>query len=222
MAGEESDPAMTSFVHNLNKQVMRPLNKGKNLEDDTSSLNRRANGKLEFVVNTFKKALEPHFEVVNDGYLRKEIKVVDLHGLDKLTMYYTLQNRLLARTYDLMFHFTVPDDSREDYLELELEYGGKFSIESAKFVKVSGTKSKAILENLNNRLLTDRLKTLDFLEFRIRYKPKKKEWDILVTSLIGSAVWNMIPPAFQVIKPKDVECIRMMEVFELTAHGITQ
>ena len=139
-----------------------------------------------------------------------------------MTMYYTLQNRLLARTYDLIFHFTVPCDKRDKYLELELKYEGRRTIQGAKFVKVKGAESAEILEKLNNHLLTDRLKTLDFLEFKIKYKPKRKEWDVRVTSIIGSAVWTMLPPVFKLIKPTKEECIKMIEAFELVAHGVTQ
>jgi len=221
MAREKGEKMIYNYVKSLNAWL-KPFNEVKDLEESTFILNKKANAKLDYVVKAFESTLGRHFEVEEDRSLRKEIKLKDLYFLDHMTMYYTLQNRLLARTYDLIFHFTIPCDKRSKYLELELGYEGKRTIKGARFVKVKGAESKVVLEKLNNHLLMDRLKTLDFLEFKIKYRPKKKEWDVMATSIIGSAVWTFMPPVFRVIKPTQEECIRMIEAFELIAHGITQ
>lgn len=177
---------------------------------------------MKHVVQRFQEALLTHFEVDDNGFLRKEVVLHGLKGMNRMVMQYELQDRLFARNYDLIFSFAAPCpvQFQNEAMELRLHYEGRISVQGARFVCKKGN-SEAFLKKLNHKLLAERLAMLDFLDCMLVHREGAAEWEITVRSLIGSAVWNLIPPVFQVIEPKKNECIRMMESFELIVHGLS-
>lgn len=58
------------------------------------------------------------------------------------------------------------------------------------------------------------------MDLNVEYSIQDKKWYVHTDSLIGSTTWNLIPPALQVIKPTEKECVRMFELFELIADAL--
>lgn len=76
------------------------------------------------------------------------------------------------------------------------------------------------LKRLNNPLIIDRIHMLDINGVTITYKPEWRYFRISIESIIGSATWIMIPPVMQLITPKQDECVRYMELYELLGDAL--
>ncbi len=196
------------------------LVKRKSKDYEMGILNRRANEKLNYVISTYAGALRGYWRTEDNGFLYKRISFNDLYHLKELKMSYILKDRLFARSYDLVIEYEVPAIFNEQ-LKFGLRYLGRNKINGAKFVVLLGNQDVGpILEKLNNPLIHDRLVKLDLIDLNVEYSPQEKKWYVLTDSLIGSSTWNLIPPALQVIKPTEKECVMMIELFELIADAL--
>ncbi|GAA0428326.1 hypothetical protein GCM10008983_00750 [Lentibacillus halophilus] len=183
-------------------------------------LNRKANDKLNLVANIYSNALNGYWKTGYDGFLCKKVYFDNLYFLKELKMSYLLKDRFFARSYDLVFEFEIPAIFNEN-MKFKLCYLGKTKVDGAQFSILNGNQEAAsILEKLNNPLIISRLVKLDLLNLNLEYSIRKKRWYIRTDSLIGSTTWNLIPPALQVIKPKEKECVFMIELFELIANAL--
>lgn len=186
----------------------------------TGILNRKANAKLNFVTSTYESALKGYWKTEYNGFLSKRIFFNDLYFLEELKMSYILKDRLFARSYDLVFEYEVPAIFNEQ-MKFALRYLGTTKINGAQFVMIDGNQeADLILKKLNNPLIHSRLVQLDLFDLTLVYSPQNEKWYIRTDSLIGSSTWNLIPPALQVIKPTEKECVLMIELFELIADAV--
>lgn len=196
------------------------LVKRKSKDYEMGILNRRANEKLNYVLSTYASALRGYWRTEDNGFLYKRISFNDLYHLKELKMSYILKDRLFARSYDLVFEYEVPAIFNE-HMNFKLRYLGRNKINGAKFVALVGNQEVGpILEKLNNPLIHSRLVKLDLMDLDVEYSIQEKKWYVRTDSLIGSSTWNLIPPALQVIKPTEKECVLMIELFELIADAL--
>jgi len=208
-----------SIERKLNIKNFYLTNK-KNTENKMGILNRKANEKLNFVINIYEKALKGHWKTEHDGFLCKKISFNNLYYLKELKMSYFLKDRFFARNYDLVLEYEVPAFFNEQ-MKFGLCYSGVMKISGAQFVMINGDREAVpVLKKLNNPLILSRLVKLELLALNLEYSPQKEKWYVRADSLIGSATWNLIPPMLQVIKPKEKECVLMIELFELIADAL--
>lgn len=192
----------------------------KNKENAMGILNRKANEKLNFVINTYARVLRGYWKTEHNGFLYSRISFSDLYYLKELKMSYILKDRFFARSYDLVFEYEVPAIFNE-HMKFRLRYLGSTKINGAEFAVIEGNQEAVpLLKKLNNPLILNRLVKLDLLDLNVEYCTQKERWYIRTDSLIGSATWNLIPPALQVIKPTEKECVLMIELFELIADAL--
>jgi hypothetical protein len=110
-------------------------------------------------------------------------------------------------------------------MRFEAELKGKMFVSGASFaLRECAEEDEALAEEmlalLDNELIRERILTLDLADIAISYDPVSENWTIRCRSLIGSTTWNLIPPITQYIKPKEEECIKLMEFFELAASCV--
>lgn len=198
---------------------MNAVNK-KNQDYPTGILNRKADAKLNFVNTLYANALKGYWTTEYNGFLNKRISFNDLYFLEELKMSYILKDRLFSRSYDLVFEYEVPAVFNEE-MKFGLHYLGRTKIKGAQFKMIDGKhEANAILKKLNHPLIHSRLVQLDLVDLHLEYSTQEKKWDVRTDSLIGSSTWNLIPPALQVIKPTEKECVLMIELFELIADAL--
>lgn len=192
-------------------------------EESMHILNRKANAKLDYVVQMFDRALSGKFLKVKNEFLDKIILFQGLRYLDKLRLRYHVENRLFAMSYDLVYEASIGAEEEEGFV-FAAELKGIASIAGAEF-KDKGKmqdnpEAEAFLRRLNNKLIVDRIKDLHLTDIKVTYTVSSATWKIVCRCLIGSSTWNFIPPVFQLITPKKEECIKTIEFFELVMDAL--
>lgn len=208
------------------------LNKNKSLyksEKEVSQhiLNKRANAKLNYVVEIYKAALGGYCLETIDNFLDKKLIFNNLRYLKELRLKYKIENRFFAMSYDLIYESKINVENMESETEdcsFHVKLKGALSISGAEFVNKDSkcNKDKIIdyLNCLNNKLILDRIVELDLTDIKVNYNASSSTWMITCRSLIGSTTWNFIPPVFQLITPKKAECLKLIEFFELVFDAV--
>jgi hypothetical protein len=188
-------------------------------------ITRKADAKLNYVSDIFTKVLGDRAEDCSRRFLDKTIDLRGFKFIDFLNMRYRMDNRFFAIIYDLFFETSVTPRQKKrpaGAMRFEADLKGKMFVTDAAFTMrdcAEGEEAYAdeILSLLNNELIRDRILLTDLADITISFDPASGKWTIRCRSIIGSTTWNLIPPLTQLIKPKDDECVRLLEFFELTA-----
>jgi hypothetical protein len=188
-------------------------------------ITRKADAKLNHLADIMAKALGTHCERVSRRFLDKTLALGGLKFIDALNMRYRMENRFFAIIYDLLLETAVParpQSAPKEAVVLKARLKGKIFVKDAVFEGVSFSAGDAeyvdeILRILNNDLIRDRILALDLADITAAFDPSAMAWTIRCRSIIGSTTWNLIPPLTQLIRPKEEECVRMIEFFELVA-----
>ena len=191
------------------------------------NLNKRADKKLDIVVQHYQRAIGKCIDDISSIFFKKTIYLKDLRYLDEMELSYRIEDRFFARSYNLYYRTTVEDLSK-DAPEADCSFGvklkGGMRIQDAQIICKEGIyesdEMQGYLTRLNIPLIIDRIVVLDITEFEINYKVSSGEWDIKFGGLIGSTTWNFIPPMMQLIKPRDDECVKVIEIFELVIDAL--
>ena len=192
-------------------------------------INRKANAKLDYVVGCYQSAAGARFSGADRSFLDKRLYFSGLRFLNELRIYYKIENRFFAISYDLMYEARVERGERrgpETDCRFEAKLKGGMSVSGAEFF-VSGADgagdgafAPACAERLNLPLITERIVAMDLTGVSVSYNAAERVWKICCRSLIGSTTWNLIPPLTQLIKPRQDECLRMLEFFELVSDAV--
>jgi hypothetical protein len=76
------------------------------------------------------------------------------------------------------------------------------------------------LKMLNNKLIIDRIVSLDMTNIQLTYNPVCRSVGKLQNA-DRSTTWVLIPPVMSLIKPKPEECAKVLEFLELVADAVT-
>jgi len=190
-------------------------------------LNRKADKKLDFVADLFSNLLGDRLTDRKSDLLRKRLYFRGFHYISYLNLSYPYENRLWAFSYNLDYRTSIdaPDSQKElGFCSFAVKNSGKKGIENAVWYDngslCSLEESNYFLKMLNNKLITDRIVSLDMTKIQITYHPGARQWRFSCRTLIGSTTWILIPPVMSLIKPKVEECARLLEFFELTADAV--
>jgi hypothetical protein len=194
-------------------------------EVNSNIITKKADAKLNHLTDIMTVALGAHCGEPLRHFLDKTLPLEGLRYLDSLHMRYRMENRLFAIIYDLLLETSIPARMGlrpENFVMLEAKLKGKMFVSDAVFTGASFSDRDEervgnILGLLNNDLIRERIVALDLNDISVSFDPVAAAWTIRCRSMIGSTTWNLIPPITQFIKPKEEECIRLIEFFELVA-----
>ncbi|MDR1797514.1 MAG: hypothetical protein LBR44_08785 [Clostridiales Family XIII bacterium] len=191
-------------------------------------ITRKADGKLGFVADRISCAIGGRLESRVDRFLDKTLMLEGFVFIHCLRLRYRVENRFFAMLFDLLLETTVaPGKGRapQGAMRFEVELKGKMFVTGAEFLlcrcgEDDIERADEILSLLGSDLIRDRILALDLADIVISYDPAQDIWAIRCRSNIGSTTWNLIPPLMQLIKPRDGECVKLMEFFELAASCV--
>lgn len=190
-------------------------------------LNRKADKKLDYVTDLYKMAMGDKLISVQSKLLDKTLYCTGFFHIEYLKLKYSYENRFWAFSYNLEHKTSIePQYNRdgEDYCRFVIKNKGKMGITDAQWIdsgsRCSEKECENYLKRLNNRLIIDRIVALDMTNVEVVFDPAMHRWTISCRTLIGSTTWILIPPVMHLIKPKPVECVRMIEFLELVADAL--
>ncbi len=191
-----------------------------------SFVTKKAEQKLSVLTDTFKRVSGKHLIDERRDTLQRTLYFNDFKYLSNLKFIYNWENRFLSVNYNLQMLGFI--DVNESFREIgKCKFKLEFSMKRHKndiFVCRAWNDNQEIkhkyLERLNNILIIDRVHTLDIQEITIQHRPEWGNFRVSVDSFIGSGAWIFIPPVMQLITPKEEECVRFLELFELIGDAI--
>lgn len=200
----------------------------KRKETSRHILNRKADRKLDHVADLYSGAIGDRLVERQSDIFDKTLHCQGFRYLTYLNLNYTYENRFWAFSYNLNHQTTLDmseNPNETNYCRFIVKNKGKMGITDAQWLdggsQCSESRGDRYLELLNQRLIIDRIVDLDMTKVEVVYQPITLEWSIRCTTLIGSTTWVLIPPVMQLITPKTVECIKMLEFFELVADAVS-
>ncbi len=193
-----------------------------------SFVTRKAEQKLSALADTFKLAAGEAFVDERRDTLQRTLNFKGFQYLDNLKFVYNWENRFFSVNYNLQILNYVDVTNRFEETgpcKFEVEFS-KRRHHNDRFVckswrnKDTKAMTAGYLGRLNNPLIIERIQKLDILGVTITHKPEWEYFRVSVESLIGSGAWIFIPPLMQLITPKEEECVRFMELFELIGDAL--
>lgn len=202
----------------------------KNKEVTMHMLNKRAEKKLDYVVNAFTDVMGDRHTGTTHTNLSYNLQCEGFKHLTNLTLdYIGYENRLWAFAYNLKLK-SILDVSQYKNPETEdcrfvVQSKGKIRVSSPRWVD-SGSrcpeeKVDAYLKRLSHKLIMDRIAALDMMKIQVSFSAKSQQWTVKYQSIIGSTNWILIPPVLQLIKYKPEEIVRTLEFFELVLDAVS-
>jgi hypothetical protein len=191
-----------------------------------SFVTRKAEQKLSALADIFKLAAEHHYVDERRDTLQRTLNFKDFRYLDNLKFVYNWENRFFSVNYNLQIlsYFDVTEQFKEIG---PCKFQMKFSMKrhqndhfECKGWNADLKTREKYLERLNNPLIIDRVHKLDIHDVTITHKPSWGYFRVSVESMVGSGAWIFIPPIMQLITPKDEECVRFFELFELIGDAL--
>jgi hypothetical protein len=189
-------------------------------------ITKKADAKLNYVVTLYRHALGVHFGGSGSRFLEKRIYLKGMRFLDEIELLYKVENRFFAVSYDLVYRASVPCREAPAYdggLRFSAVPEGKLAITGAHFVSDAedgDAFAERRVRDLNHSLIIDRIVSMDLTDISVSHDAEGGAWAICCRSIIGSTTWNLIPPITQLIKPREEECLRLIEFFELVAAAV--
>ena len=195
-----------------------------------SFVTQRAEAKVGALANLFAAAAGERWVKTDPGVLRRTLLFSGFHYLNSLQLVYNWENRFMSVSYNLQMVSVYPVDNDRfeqtgDCLftlhctQKGLRGKRTYSWKCGQW-KEGAAKLAAYRERLANPLVTDRLAALDIMEMEIQYKEDWGGWRVSCESIIGSATWLLIPPAFSMVTPKLEECVAFLELYELLGDAL--
>ena len=181
-------------------------------------VNRKAEQKLEFVVQRFVRAPgETSVLPVRVGQLAWELALPCCSEAGAITMSYRPTSKLFAVLYDFEVGFSVRGSGPcNRSIELAPRASGLV-------LRQDGERKPARFlsdELAGGSLVEDRLKMLGITRLSAEFDCSAGLWDVSLAAMVGSATWNLLPPVMHLIEPSPEECLRMIELVRLLAFGI--
>lgn len=190
-------------------------------------LNRKADKKLEYVASLFEAAMDDKFSRITSRLLDKTLYCHGFYYLKTLNLKYSYENRFWAFSYNLDYKTSIEVPQSINKMEsysFNVKNKGKMAISDAQWICKGDNCNKSqtdyYLSRLNNKLIIDRIVDLDMTKVEVTYDPAIGQWIIGCRTLIGSTTWVLIPPVMHLIKPRPVECVKLIEFLELVADAI--
>lgn len=188
---------------------------------------RKADKKLEYVTDLFSMAMDNRLVERKSRLLSKTLFCKGFHYITHLNLAYTNENRFWAISYNLNYRTSI-DVSEENKETVPCRFvvknKGKWGITDATWLdggsQCDPSEKERYLKGLNNKLMIDRIVSLDMTNVEVSFHPNTEQWTIQCTTLIGSTTWVLIPPLMQLIKPKPQECVKILEFMELVADAV--
>lgn len=194
-----------------------------------SVVTRRAEVKLSALADLFRSAAGEHWVRTESGVLRRELFLRNMPYLESLGLVYNWENRFFSVNYNLQITSRVSAaetlfrETGSCRLALRCTQKGLRGKREYRWDALHWAGSRedlaSCLERLGNPLITERLNALDIMEMELRHTEGSGFWDLSCESLIGSATWILIPPVLSMITPKMEECVKFIELFQLTADA---
>lgn len=193
----------------------------------SSNLNKKVDKKLEKVAEIFADAAGNFWRETIGSLFYRRLLFEKRRYLSFIDMRYRYENRLFSISYNLEVSTEVPvkEDSPE-YGDcfFQVRHKGKLHITDADWIckEFGGTAEnrERILDRLNHQLVIDRIIALDMTKVSVSHKKGSGCWRISFESMIGSATWMLIPPMIHLIEPREEECIKSIEFFELVSDAV--
>lgn len=213
--------SMTS-IQNFNAKI-RSFNRMDNQIISQGLLNNRVANKFNVLMRIFEDSLGASIEFISKGFCRGRFRTTDRNYDVEVVMKYELKNMLLGRNYDLTlksdFNLQEANESIDDF-SVVTSYSGKLKYNDVKFIVEYGDSSATDFVNIiNNTLVKERIIRLQIINLRIGFSRETGNIEIVIESIKGSCTWSLIPPVLQLIKPKQRDCIDMVELIQLIIHG---
>lgn len=214
------------FAKEFSPRISNNISKKKEKEVSQNIINKKANAKLDYVVNKYELAVGSYVSNTGSKFLARSIDFADLRFLEKMNLKYKVEHRLWAISYDLIYSTAFEDKlgaGPNVNCTFDVELKGKIRIKDAKF-KTESTDERVldILKHLNKPLIIERISSMDLTNFKISYRFDTRLWQVSFRSLIGSTTWTLIPPMTYLVKPKEEECIKIIELFELIGDALVR
>lgn len=193
-------------------------------------LNKKAEKKLNYVVQGFEAAMGDRHVATNHSSLRYDLQCMAFKHLNNLTLdYFGYENRLWSFAYNLNLKSTLDvsgykSPETED-CQFVIQSKGKIRVSEPKWVdagsRCSSEKVDAYLKSLSHKLIMDRVEALDMMKVQVSYQSRSQQWTVKYQSMIGSTNWILIPPVMQLIKYRPEEVVRTLEFFELVLDAVS-
>ena len=189
-------------------------------------INKKADRKLDHVADIYCTIINDRLTGRKSNLLNKKLFFEGFHYINHLDLSYVYENRLWAFSYNLNCKtaIEVPEDYKSKPCRFIVKNKGKMSIDDAAWhdngSQCSQQEIKHYLEMLNNRLIIDRIVSLDMTNVEVIYDPLSLNWKINCRTLIGSATWVLIPPVMSLITPTLQESAKMLEFLDLVADAV--
>ncbi len=202
----------------LQKEKNRNADKARN-----SFVTRKVEVKLSALADAFKKAGGKYCTEEERGTLSRSLSFEGFQYFRNLKLVYNWENRFLSVNYNLQMLSDLPVN--EKYVEtgdcvFELVFKMKGSVWTCKrWFDEDPAKKDAYLKRLANPLIMDRIRDLDIVDMEITHR-KGSGFTVSLESMIGSATWIFIPPITNLITPKEEECVKFFELFELLGDAL--
>lgn len=199
---------------------------GRRIEATRIKMNKKADRKLEAVVDMFCQVLPDNCEALDGDMLYRKLHINGLAPLEDVMLVYDVENRFAAISYNLLIQSVVRANEKR-YYSFELKLDGMVRTRSMKFESACADRQpdmreRQILELLNAPIVIGKIQQLGLLGVSIRYQMDYGRWLISVRSMVGSATWILMPPMMQVIMPVKQEIYQFMELMRMLTsiiHG---
>ncbi len=208
-------------IKNLNQRIRR-INNMDNQLILKGKLNNRAACRFDTLVDLIRSMLGPYVEFVSGGFCKCTLRIVGKRYNTQMNLKYELKDMLLGRNYDLVI--TVPFETDElgpvkDY-KIVARHNGGFKRDNISLATEYGNSyAKRFANVLDNKLVKERISRLQLIDLVVEHSNETGVSQIVIKSIKGSCTWTLIPPVFQLIKPKKQDCIDLIELVELIIHG---
>ncbi|MEG2174103.1 MAG: hypothetical protein RR135_01280 [Oscillospiraceae bacterium] len=208
--------------------VLKRTSKSNSHQAKDTNLSKKIDKKLEYVAETVAHSVGNKYVETEKNLFWKRMIFKDLRYVTFLDFKYNYENRFVSISYNLELSTEIQTDERFKEIGdcvFNVISSGKLQTRDAEWVctawkEESLAEKGKYLERLNNRLIIERIVALDLQKIQVTHTANSGTWQIRCESMIGSSTWVLIPPVISLIKPKEEECIRFIEFFELVADAL--
>lgn len=182
------------------------------------AVNRKAEEKLDVIVRKLLYAAGEDAELAIDSKpLARTFSPRCCSEVGAITVRYQPQNKFFATLYDLSFEFSVAGPKAPG-CSIELAPGSMKLVSKG---NGEGSSHAGFSDDLlDNELIEARLRLLGATRLSAVCEGSAGCWNVGLSTMVGSATWNLIPPVMHLIEPTNDECLRAFELLELLAVAI--
>ena len=190
-----------------------------------SFVTRKVETKLTVLADAFKKAGGRFCTEEERGTLSRSLRFEGFQYFRDLALVYNWENRFLSVNYNLQMISHIPVNDRYEetgdcVFELHFRMKGGPEWICRRWYDEDPAKKDAYLKRLSNPLIMERIRELDIVDVEITHRKAEGSFVVSLESMIGSATWIFIPPITNLITPKEEECVKFFELFELLGDAL--